>query len=43
VESLENEVRELRGQLKNVQESADFAVKMIETAEPGAAKRLPKQ
>jgi len=43
VDSLENEMRELRAQLKNAQESADFVVKLIEGGDLEAIKKLPKK
>lgn len=41
VESLENELREFKAQLKGIQESTDFVVKLIEKDDPEAVKRLP--
>ncbi|PWT95928.1 MAG: hypothetical protein C5B53_10620 [Candidatus Melainabacteria bacterium] len=41
VESLENELRELKSQLRNVQDSTDFVVKLIEKNDPESVKKLP--
>lgn len=40
VASLEEEVRELRGQINEVREAADFAVRMIESSETETPRRL---
>jgi hypothetical protein len=43
LESLENEVRDLKSQLKNVQESTEFAVKLIEKGDVKTLKKLPEK
>jgi hypothetical protein len=43
VDALENEVLELKSQVKSVQESTDFAVKLIEGGDPETLKRISRK
>lgn len=43
VESLENEVLELKSQVKNVQETSEFAQKLIESGESITLKEMPRK